>query len=81
MSALSAVEGEGLGVFLGNLVGCVGSGILDAAGLAVLASEDAMEGVDKKGRGGRKQDPAVFCRKCDGHRVKIRWDEHGIEFV
>lgn len=59
---LTAVELVRVRVLLGLLVGSIGVGIGDAAGLAELAGARHVQDVDEEGRRGGGQDEAV-C-KC-----------------
>jgi hypothetical protein len=71
----TAVELEGLGVLLGELVGSVGDGILDTTSLASLASEEDMESVDEEGGCGGHEDEARKSVSCLGLRLRYRhWD-------
>lgn len=56
---LTAVKLVRLGVLLGLLVGSIGVGIGDAAGLAELAGARHVQGVDEEGGRGGGQDEAV----------------------
>lgn len=55
----TAVELVGLGVLGGLLVGGVGSWVDEAAGLAVLARQKDVGGVDEEGRCGDEENVAV----------------------
>lgn len=59
---LTAVELERLGVLLSDLVGGVGCGILDAAFLAGLAGQGAVEGVDEEAGCSREEDISGLVR-------------------
>jgi len=71
----TAVELEGLGVLLSELVGSVGDGILDTTSLASLASEENVESVDEEGGGGGNKDEARKSVSCLRLRLRSRqWD-------
>lgn len=69
----TAVELEGLGVLLSELVGSVGDGVLDTTSLASLASEENVESVDEEGECGGHEDEAR--KSVSRLRLRLRqWD-------
>lgn len=56
MGRHTAVELVGVGVLGGLLLGGVGNGVLQTAGLAILASQGHVQVVDHEGRAGNGQD-------------------------
>lgn len=71
----TAVELEGLGVLLSELVGSVGDGVLDTTSLASLASEENVESVDEEGGCGGHEDEARKSVSRLRLRLRLRqWD-------
>ncbi len=69
----TAVELEGLGVLLSELIGSVGDGVFDTTSLASLASEENVESVDEEGGCGGHEDEAKKSVSC--LRLRLRqWD-------
>lgn len=67
----TAVELIGLGVFIGQLVTGVSDGILEAAGLSVLAGELDVEGVDEEGGCRNHEDEATLPALAKVSRVVL----------
>lgn len=72
VGTLGAVELIGLGVLIGLLVTGVRDGILEAAGLAVLAGELDVEGVDEEGGCRNHEDEAVLVGELESERHRGR---------
>lgn len=69
MGTLEAIEEEGLGVLADLLLGGVGCGILDAAGLAKFGGTAGVEGIEEEGRCGGGQDEAGLALERE---VRVR---------